>query len=52
MFRRYSRFREMHKTLKLKYPEVSFGKTSFAENGGGRDLKISLFVCLFLKLYA
>lgn len=49
MFRRYSRFREMHKTLKLKYPEVSFGKT-FAENGRGRDLK--MFVCLFLKLYA
>ncbi|NXT34046.1 KI16B protein, partial [Pelecanoides urinatrix] len=23
VFRRYSRFREMHKTLKLKYPEVS-----------------------------
>lgn len=23
VFRRYSRFREMHKSLKLKYPEVS-----------------------------
>lgn len=22
VFRRYSRFREMHKSLKLKYPEV------------------------------
>ncbi|OXB63744.1 hypothetical protein ASZ78_003141 [Callipepla squamata] len=26
VFRRYSRFREMHRTLKLKYPEVSFAK--------------------------
>ncbi|KAK4824263.1 hypothetical protein QYF61_012529 [Mycteria americana] len=49
VFRRYSRFREMHKTLKLKYPEVSFGKTSVAEKGGGRDLKVSFLKDVYLK---
>lgn len=50
VFRRYSRFREMHRTLKLKYPEVSFGKVYFAGKSGA--LKITLWVCwAFLRVF-
>lgn len=33
VFRRYSRFREMHKSLKLKYPEVRGFVASFQQTG-------------------
>lgn len=40
----------MHRTLKLKYPEVSFGKVYFAGKSGA--LKITLWVCwAFLRVF-